>query len=102
MNKLSCIVHYENQSPYSEIKTLSEVNIRRIEEAKQKKNELGGVNQHQEQIQQIPEKIDVLSHGVHLDPCYKRYCLYLLDLGYRKYQNSRIFQKSYQYLSMDV
>ena len=50
MNKLSCIVHYENQSPYSEIKTLSEVNIRRIEEAKQKKNELGGVNQHQEQI----------------------------------------------------
>ena len=73
MSNLKCIIHYENQVSYSEIKSLTETNLRRISEAKEKRKELGAKNNHLEQIKQIPEKIDPELHGVHLEPCYKRY-----------------------------
>ena len=73
MSNLKCIIHYENQVSYSEIRSLRETNLRRIPEARKKQNELGGKNNHLEQIKQIPEKIDPELHGVHLEPCYKRY-----------------------------
>ena len=66
-------MRYENQVSYSEIKSLTEKNLRRISEARQKRKELGAKNNHLEQIKQIPEKIDPELHGVHLEPCYKRY-----------------------------
>ena len=69
---LKCIVHYENQLTYSKVKPLSDVNIKRIYEARKKRTELGGQNNHLEQITQIPENVDPNLHGVHLDPCYKR------------------------------
>ena len=72
MSKLNCIVYYPNQLCYSEINTLSDTNVRRILEAKDNRNELGGRNHYLEQIQQIHENIDVLHHGVHVNPCYKR------------------------------
>ena len=75
MNKnLNCIIHYENQSSYSIIKKLSETNINRIFEAK-KRSRTGGRNSHADQIKQIPTEIDLELHGVHLAPCFKRYCL---------------------------
>ena len=67
-----CIVHYESQSNYSVIKNLSDTNIRRINEAKLKRLEIGGAHWHYEQSEKIPEVIDVGKHGVHLTPCYKR------------------------------
>lgn len=73
MNKLKCIIHYENQSSYSQIKPLSETNIRRIGDAREKRLEVGGSHLHGDQIKQIPENISQQEHGVHLDPCYKRY-----------------------------
>ena len=72
INNLKCIIHSENQVSYSEIKSLTEMNRRRISEAREKRNELGGKNNHFEQITQIAEKIDRELHGVHLEPCYKR------------------------------
>ena len=77
---MECIVHYPNQSSYSEIKTLSEVNIQRIREANSKRNEIGGNNNHLDQCQQIPEEFCLLQHGVHLEPCYKRYdCFFFIQ-----------------------
>ena len=73
MSNLKCIIHYEYQVSYSEIKSLAEMNLRRISEAREKRNELGGKNNHLEQIKQISEKIDPELHVVHLEPCYKRY-----------------------------
>ena len=76
MNKnLNCIIHYENQSSYSIIKKLSETNINRIFEAKEKRSSTGGRNSHADQIKQIPNEIDLELHGVHLEPCFKRYFL---------------------------
>ena len=72
MTSLTCIVHYENQTSYSGIKSLSDTNIQRIFEAREKRNKLCGQNNHLKQISQIPDEIDLELHGVHLDPCYKR------------------------------
>ena len=73
MSNLKCIIHYENQVSYSEIKSLTETNPRRISEAREKRNELGAKNNNLEQIKQVPEKINTELHGVDLEPCYKRY-----------------------------
>ena len=74
MTNLKCIIHYEHQVSYSEIKSLTETNLIKISEAKEKRNERGGKkNNHLEQIKQIPEKIDPELHGVHLEPCCKSY-----------------------------
>ena len=72
---MQCIVHYHNQSSYSALKSLSEINIRRIEEAKIKRIEIGGAYEHAEQCIMVPETIDIELHGIHLEPCYKRYDL---------------------------
>ena len=67
-----CIVHYEKQTNYRSIKKLSETNIQRIQEAKLKRAEIGGVHLHKEQSDGIPDVIDAEKFGVHLEPCYKR------------------------------
>ena len=72
---LNCIIHYENQSSYSIIKKDSEANINRIFEAKEKRSRIDGRNSHANQIKQIPNEIDLELHGVHLEPCFKRYFL---------------------------
>ena len=56
MSNWKYIIHYENQLSYSEINSLTETNLRRISEAREKRNELGGKNNHLEQIKQIPER----------------------------------------------
>ena len=72
--KRTCIIHYEDQSSYSPtVKKLSAINIARISEAKEKRIKLGGANEHKEQIIQIPDEINPELHGIHLEPCYKRY-----------------------------
>ena len=56
MSNLKFIIQYKNQVSYSEIKSLTETNLKRISEAREKRNELGGKNNHLEQIKQIPER----------------------------------------------
>jgi len=71
MNRKKCIIHYEGQSSYSELKDLSETNIKRIKEAKKKRQEIGGAHCHS-QAELVPEEIDHNKYGVHLNPCYMR------------------------------
>lgn len=51
---LICIVHYPNEGTYSKIKQLSEVNKKRIIEAKEKRLSLGGSNLHLQQCENVP------------------------------------------------
>ena len=67
-NKLTCICHYEGQSFYGEINELSDLNIKRLQEAKKKREELGGDHLHSHQIQQLPGKFNKESHGIHSKP----------------------------------
>ena len=67
---MQCIVHYYNQSSYSDLKRPSVTNSRRI-----KRIEIGGECGHAEQYSMIPEPIDIELHGINLEPCYKRYDL---------------------------
>ena len=76
MNKRNndvCIVHYSNQSSYSTLKRVSEIIKERLIDAKKKKEEVGGNNHHMEQSNQIPDEIQVNSHHIHMEPCYKRF-----------------------------
>lgn len=65
-------MHYENQTKYSVMKSLTERNLERIKQAKEKRIEIGGLISHKEQCDKIPVDINVETHGVHLEPCYKR------------------------------
>ena len=67
---MECIVHYDNLN-YSVLKKLSDTNIERINLAKEKRLKLGGAHHHN-QCDQIPSVLNSESHGVHLEPCYKR------------------------------
>lgn len=74
---MDCIVHYPNLKSYSKIKKLTQINIEKIKLAKEKRQQVGGVHYHS-QVDIIPEEIDPEKHGIHLEPCYKRYCSYLI------------------------
>ena len=72
--KLNCLFHYKlNDAKYSEIIQIYTRSINRIREAKVLREEKGGRNHHQEQCDSIPEVIDNNVHGVHLEPCYKKF-----------------------------
>ena len=59
MAALSCIIHYSvKNSKYDEIKPLSQINIEKIQQAKDIRIEVGGANHHREQCELIPEIID--------------------------------------------
>lgn len=70
---LECIVHYPNQRQYSDVKELSDINKEKITKAKVKRMREGGSHLHFEQCSKIPETFVEGFHGIHLEPCYKRY-----------------------------
>ena len=70
-NKPICCCHYDGQSLYDEINRLSESNLSRLIDAKKKREEIGGEHLHLNQIQQLPDSIDIEKHGIHSRPCYK-------------------------------
>ena len=47
----------------------------RLLEAKQIRRDQGGKNAHREQTALIPEHIDPNIHGIHMEPCYKKFTL---------------------------
>ena len=80
MSTLTCIVHYTDQDPvkYSKIKQISAVNEQRIKAAKLEREQLvDSSNRHLEQCRSIPEIIDYQKHGIHMEPCYKKFTLIL-------------------------
>ena len=48
------VVHYKNQTKYSNLKNLSELNIERFQLAKEKHMSIGGAHSHEEQCSMIP------------------------------------------------
>lgn len=80
MEQKMCKVHYDiTESKYSKIKTVSEVNKERISTAKSLREEIGGAHYHREQCLSIPDEIDHDKHGLHLEPCYKKFVKILSD-----------------------
>ena len=70
---MECIAHYTNKKSYSsKIKKLSDANLEKINHAKLETFELSGANAHKAQVESNPDVINPDTHGVHLDPCYKR------------------------------
>ena len=54
---MECIVHQQS-TKYSAVKSLSEINLERIKQAKEKRLTNGGINSHKEKCDHIPVNID--------------------------------------------
>ena len=54
---LVCVVHYTDQTSYSTVKELSDVNKEKIVQAKRKRTDIGGSHSHADQCSTIPEKL---------------------------------------------
>ena len=67
-----CVVHYKNQTNYSNLKNLSELNTEKIQLAKGKRMRIGGAYSHEQQCSMIPLLVNHEVHGIYLEPCYKR------------------------------
>ena len=72
---MECIVHYDyNDEKYSELKSLSENQYERIKEAINISTQSTERNQHLQQCATVPENgYNKLIHGIHLEPCYKKF-----------------------------
>ena len=73
---LVCVVHYADQTSYSTIKELK----KKIVQVKRKRTDLGGSYSHADQCSTIPEFFESGKHGVHLEPCYKRYLKFYIHV----------------------
>ena len=74
MELLNCVVHYDSPSTtYSKISPLKDGTHSRLIQARDIRTELGGLNKHDEQSSSIPDEYDADIHGIHLEPCYKKY-----------------------------
>ena len=71
---LSCVVHYNLEAEYSHLIVLSR-NAHRLLEAKNLRCEKGGLHYQAEQTSLIPDNIDENIHGIHMEPCYKKYMM---------------------------
>ena len=76
MDSLECVVHYSLKDvEYSNVTRLSENEHGRFLEAKAIRQELEGENEHKHQCDSIPAVINPCRHGIHLEPCYKKFTL---------------------------
>ena len=70
-----CIVHYKE--PYIKLNDVNELDESRTREAKEKREKMSGENFHEKQCISVPDASNNKIHGVHIDPCYKRFTLIL-------------------------
>ena len=78
---LQCVAHYESSKyDYSELIVLSSNAHSRLLQAKQIRRDQGGNNVHREQGALIPDHIDPNIHGIHMEPCYKKFTLIISQL----------------------
>ena len=76
------VVHYSDRT-YSSLKQLTTNQHNRLLQAKELRvKELLDVNRHTTQCNDIPSegKCDVNRHGVHTDPCYKKFVSILKEV----------------------
>ena len=64
----------------------------RIRDAKSLREIAGGENHHEKQCQQIPEVILNECHGIHSNPCYKKFTLFI-STSFRLSSESSILEK---------
>ena len=74
---VECVAHYsEFNRTFTKLKGLSENQHQKLLKAKAvREKETSELNQHLSQCQTIPDSdnLDVNIHGVHLEPCYKKF-----------------------------
>ena len=70
-------MHYDGKEKYSKLKDVSEQNESRIREAKAKQETFSDENRHEKQCHLVPDIIDNDIHGIHMEPCYKKFTLIL-------------------------
>ena len=74
---MECVVNYsESNRTFTKLKALSENQHQKLLKAKAvREKETSELNQHFSQCQAIPgsDNLDVNIHGVHLEPCYKKF-----------------------------
>ena len=76
MANLKCIIHYDlKDKACSKIKQISDVIWKRINAAKEIRISVGGSYHHKEQCDLVPDSIDPEIHGIHMEPCYKKFTL---------------------------
>ena len=75
IEKMQCVVHYYfTNTDYSELKALTHNQYERSVEAKEIRLAATFENQHLEQCNSLPiDGFDTARHGVHLNPCYKKF-----------------------------
>ena len=92
-----CIIHYDiKDAKYSKLKKISDINKDRISNAKILREREGGLRYHKQQCKSIPEEIDDSKHGIHLEPCYKKFTFILLQLNFHINQNACLLIRSVQ------
>ena len=81
MQSLRCVAHYSSSTyKYSELIVLSENAHLRLLEAKQMRNDQGVENEHKDQSALIPDHLDPSVHGIHMEPCYKKFTLIISQI----------------------
>ena len=89
MEELFCVVQYKNSaSTYAKMKNISWINKQKIYEAKILREEIGGENYHEEQCLLLPSEIIDSKHGIHLNPCYKKFTKILSNKQFKRKQIS--------------
>ena len=76
MASLECVAHCSSKDfEYGELIPLSDHAHSRLLEARAIRLEKGGQNEHQEQCSSIPNEVDDVLHGIHMEPCYKKFTI---------------------------
>ncbi|XP_066931362.1 uncharacterized protein [Clytia hemisphaerica] len=89
-----CIIHYNGYPKYSVPKALSEINRKRILEAKEERQKLGGAHyeNHMEQCNGVPEFFNE-NHFMHSEPCYKKFTMILSGQSSKQKDNPEAPQR---------
>ena len=70
---LTCILHYKKCGSYPSVKALSDINKEKIIKVKKLQESVGGANHHKEQCCNVPGTFIDGKHGIHLEPCHKKF-----------------------------
>ena len=72
---MECVVHYRDScSTFSTLKSLSQNQYGRLLKAKSARSDCDIAIMHEEQCSSIPHNgFDKNHHGIHLQPCYKKF-----------------------------
>ena len=81
-SKMECVAHYAySDRNYSELKGLSSNQYDRLVQANKIRLESSLDNRHTQQCTTVPDNgFDVTKHGVHLEPCYKKFTAIISSL----------------------